>query len=246
MYAEKGKRKEKYGYRRIYLELRKTQEFAKVNHKRVQRLMREMNLFGYISKNGRRKYSSYKGEIGKVAGNLVNQHFNAEKPNTLWATDVTEFIMTTCDCKVYLSPIKDLCDGSIVSHSCSTTPNMNLVMRMLDKALSRNQNVKGLIFHSDQGWQYQHKTWVGKLASKFIVQSMSRKGNCLDNSKMETFFATIKKAIWFGQENDYRTPEDLIAAINDYIDWYNRERIQLNLKGLSPLQFREQAFRLAN
>ena len=245
LYATKRKGNEKYGYRRICLELRKTEEFAKVNHKKVQRLMKELGLFGYISKNGRRKYSSYRGAVGKIADNVVARHFNADRPNKLWSTDVTEFALCTGDVKVYLSPIKDFCDGSIVSHNCSTTPDMKLVLGMLDKALDKNMCLAGLVFHSDQGWQYQHATWRKKLGSRCITQSMSRKGNCLDNSKMETFFSTLKKAIWFGREKDYRSPDQLIAAIDDYIDWYNNERIQAKLKGLSPLQFRKQAFKMA-
>ena len=245
LYAIKRKGNEKYGYRRICLELRKTDEFAKVNHKKVQRLMKELGLFGYISKNGRRKYSSYRGAVGKIADNVVARHFNADRPNKLWSTDVTEFALCAGDVKVYLSPIKDFCDGSIVSHNCSTTPDMKLVLGMLDKALDKNMCLAGLVFHSDQGWQYQHATWRKKLGSRCITQSMSRKGNCLDNSKMETFFSTLKKAIWFGREKDYRSPDQLIAAIDDYIDWYNNERIQAKLKGLSPLQFRKQAFKMA-
>ena len=245
LYATKRKGNEKYGYRRICLELRKTDEFAKVNHKKVQRLMKELGLFGYISKNGRRKYSSYRGAVGKIADNVVARHFNADRPNKLWSTDVTEFALCTGDVKVYLSPIKDFCDGSIVSHNCSTTPDMKLVLGMLDKALDKNMCLAGLVFHSDQGWQYQHATWRKKLGSRCITQSMSRKGNCLDNSKMETFFSTLKKAIWFDREKDYRSPDQLIVAIDDYIDWYNNERIQAKLKGLSPLQFRKQAFKMA-
>ena len=245
LFDTKGKANEKYGYRRIYFELRKTEEFSTVNHKKVQRLMKELGLSGIISKSRQRKYSSYKGTVGKIAGNIVNRHFNAEKPNTVWATDVTEFRLDTCDCKVYLSAIKDFCDGSIISHFCSTSPSMDLVTKMLNKALDRNPHLEGLVFHSDQGWQYQQKSWASKLAARGIVRSMSRKGNCLDNSKMETFFATLKKAIWFGRERDYKSPEELIAAINDYINWYNKERIQVKLKGLSPLQFRKQAFMMA-
>lgn len=245
LFDTKGKANEKYGYRRICLELRNTEEFSKVNHKKVQRLMKEMGLCGYISKSRNRKYSSYKGTVGKIADNILNRHFRAKKPNTVWSTDVTEFRLDTCDCKVYLSPIKDFCDGSIISHSCSTSPSMDLVTRMLNKALDSYPCLKGLVFHSDQGWQYQQESWVKALTARGIVQSMSRKGNCLDNSKMETFFGTLKKAIWFGREMDYKSPQELIAAINDYIDWYNKERIQVKLKGLSPLQFRKQAFMMA-
>ena len=160
-------------------------------------------------------------------------------------TDITEFNLETCGCKVNLSPIRDFCDGSIVSHSCSTSPDMRLVMGMLDKALDKNMCLSGLVFHSDQGWQYQHRLWTERLDSRCIIQSMSRKGNCLDNSKMETFFSTLKKAIWFGRERSYMSPEELIAAIDEYIRWYNEERIQVKLKGLTPLQFRRQAFKMA-
>lgn len=245
LFDSKGKANERYGYRRICLELRRTSEFRNVNHKRVQRLMREMGLAGYISRNGRRRYSSYRGTVGKVAPNVLNRRFSVERPNMVWATDVTEFNLVSCGCKVYLSPVRDLCDGSIVSHCCSTTPDMRLVIGMLDKALEQYQDLEGLVFHSDQGWQYQHESWVERLWNRGIIQSMSRKGNCLDNSKMETFFSTLKKAIWFGHENDYRSPEELIAAIDDYISWYNNERIRVELKGLTPLQFREQAFKMA-
>ena len=241
LYAQKGKGNEKYGYRRMCLELRKEEEFSCVNHKKVQRLMQQMGLFGYISKSGYRKYSSYKGTVGKTADNVLDRKFSVEKPNTVWSTDVTEFRLDSCNCKVYLSPIKDFCDGSIISHKCSTAPDMRLVMGMLDKALELNPDLSGLVFHSDQGWQYQQRMWIEKLESRCITQSMSRKGNCLDNSKMETFFSTLKKAIWFGREKDYKNPEGLIAAINDYIDWYNNERIQVKLKGMSPLQFRKHA-----
>ena len=245
LYETEGKRNEKYGCRRIYDLLRATKEFCKINHKRVERLMKEMGLKGYISKNGNRKYSSYKGTVGKVADNIVERHFSPKRPNQIWSTDITEFKLPACnDVKVYLSPIKDFCDGSIVSHSASTSPNMDLVMDMLDKALVKNRCLAGLVFHSDQGWQYQNPKWCDKLDSKCITQSMSRKGNCLDNSKMETFFGTLKKAIWFGHEKDYRSPDELIAAIDDYIRWYNERRIQHKLKGLTPLQFRKQAFKL--
>ena len=122
---------------------------------------------------------------------------------------------------------------------------MDLVNEMLDKAFASNEDLSGLIFHSDQGWQYQHNSYTRKLDERMITQSMSRKGNCLDNSKMETFFATLKKAIWLGLEKEYKSVEDLFKAIDDYIKWYNEKRFQHKLKGLSPLQFRKQAFKIA-
>lgn len=245
-YEENSKKNEKFGYRRICDLLRATDAYAGINHKRVYRVMRELGLKGYISKNGKKRYSSYRGTIGKIADNIVRRNFSPERPNMVWGTDITEFRLPACnDAKVYLSPTKDFCDGSIISHACSTSPNMDLVMDMLNKALDENMCLAGLVLHSDQGFQYQNRIWCERLESRCITQSMSRKGNCLDNSKMETFFATLKKAIWFGHENEYKSPEELMAAIDDYIRWYNEKRVQHNLGGLTPLQFRRKAFRMS-
>lgn len=244
LYEKNTHGNETYGYRRICLLLRKDAAYSTINHKKVQKVMHEMGLSGYISRNGKR-YSSYKGRIGKIADNLVQREFDAPKPNTIWSTDITEFKLVSCsNKKVYLSPIKDFCDGSIISYSCSSSPNLALVMGMLDKALEKNRCLAGLVFHSDQGWHYQHPAWTERLESRCIEQSMSRKGNCLDNSKMETFFSALKKAIWFGHEKEYRSEEELIRRIDEYIKWYNEERIQVKLKGLTPLQYRSKAFKI--
>lgn len=239
LYDENAKGNETYGYRRIYDLIRQIPEFSSINHKKVARLMKEMGLTGYVSKTGARRYSSYKGTVGKVAENVVNRNFKPEKPNMIWSTDITEFKLPACgNVKVYLSPIKDFSDGSIISHRCSTSPNMDLVMGMLEDALDKHKGLSGLTFHSDQGWQYQNKRWIERLDSRCIEQSMSRKGNCMDNGKMESFFSTLKKAIWFGREKEYKSPAELIAAIDDYIDWYNNKRIQHDLNGMTPLQYR--------
>ena len=239
LYCENAKGNESYGYRRICDLMRQIPGYSGINHKRVARLMREMGLAGYVSKAGARKYSSYKGTVGKVAENVVNRNFKPERPNMIWSTDITEFRLPSCgNAKVYLSPIKDFCDGSIISHRCSTSPNMDLVMGMLEDALGKHRGLSGLTFHSDQGWQYQNRRWIERLGSRCIEQSMSRKGNCMDNGKMESFFSTLKKAIWFGREKEYKSPAELIAAIDDYIYWYNNKRIQHGLNGMTPLQYR--------
>lgn len=243
LYERCGFADEKYGYRRICAELNKLEKFKDVGFKTVMRMMQELGIQGYISKNGSR-YNSYRGKVGKVADNELRRRFSPKRPNQAWATDVTEFRLTN-GTKVYLSTIKDLCDGSIVSYRYSLSPNMEMVHGMLDDAFARNLNLAGLVFHSDQGWQYQHSSYVKRLDNRCIIQSMSRKGNCLDNSKMETFFGTLKKAIWFGKRNDYKTAEELEKKIDEYIRWYNEERIQLKLEGKSPLQFRKLAFKIA-
>lgn len=164
----------RYGYRRITAELRK--KGFTLNHKTVQRLMKAL---GLVCRVRMKKYHSYKGEVGKIAPNLLKRNFEAEKPNQKWVTDVTEFSLFGQ--KLYLSPILDLCSRDIVSYSISDRPVLSMVTEMLDKAFARIPDGTDLILHSDQGWQYQHKQYQRMLKAKGIRQSMSRKGNCLDN-----------------------------------------------------------------
>ena len=173
--------KGRYGYRRITMELRN--RGYHINHKTVQKLMKQCDLKCEIR---RRKYRSYKGEVGKIAPNELRRNFKADKPNQKWATDVTEFSVQNE--KVYLSPIIDLYNGEIISYNLSLRPTFHQTMDMLDKAFEKIPNGTGLILHSDQGWQYQMKRYQTRLKEKGIIQSMSRKGNCLDNAVMENFF----------------------------------------------------------
>lgn len=129
-----------------------------------------------------KKYRSYKGEIGKVAPNLIQRDFHATAPNQKWTTDITEFSLFGT--KLYLSPILDMYNSEIISYDISERPMLGQVMRMLDDAFKKIPDGTNLIFHSDQGWQYQHRMYQEKLKAKGIRQSMSRKGNCLDNSIM--------------------------------------------------------------
>ena len=171
-----------YGYRRITKQLKN--EGWKVNHKKVQRLMKKQDLESMQRK--KRKYSSYKGTVGKIAEDLIKRDFNAEKANEKWFTDVTEFRLK--DEKCYLSPIMDAYGQEIISWNISISPNLSQVHDMLKKAYSSNPDVSGTILHSDQGWQYQHNSYVKSLKEHGIRQSMSRKGNSMDNGLMENFF----------------------------------------------------------
>ena len=220
--------KGRYGYRRITLELRKTHL---INHKTVQRLMREMGIFCRVRM---RKYRSYKGEIGKIAPNLLERDFKADKPNQKWATDVTEFSLFGI--KLYLSPIIDLFNGEVVSYNLSRHPDLKQTFDMLDKAFAKIPDNTNLILHSDQGWQYQHKHYQQLLKNKGIRQSMSRKGNCLDNACAENFFSLLKTELLYLQE--FTSVENFIAELHAYIEWYNTKRIKLRLNGLSPVQYR--------
>lgn len=229
------KNKERYGYRRITLEL-KNQGYN-VNHKKVYRLMHKLNLKPL--KLNKRRYSSYKGTIVKIANNIIKKDFFVNKPNRKWYTDVTEFNLRGE--KVYLSPILDGYNGEIVSHDTSRCADLNQIRRMLDKAFN-GKKLDGLILHSDQGWQYQHNYYQQRLKNNGIIQSVSRKENCLDDGLMENFFGLMKTEMFYGQEDKYKTVDDLIKAKDDYIYYYNNDRIKEKLKGLSPVKYRLQSF----
>jgi Transposase and inactivated derivatives len=228
--------KGRYGYRRITSELHNRGYV--INHKTVQRLMKEL---GVVCLVRMKKYKSYKGEVGKIAPNLLNRDFRAIAPNQKWVTDVTEFSLFGQ--KLYLSPILDLFSSDIVSYTISDRPELSMTMRMLDEAFARIQDDTNLILHSDQGWQYQHKLYQRKLKAKGIRQSMSRKGNCLDNAVMENFFGLLKSELLYLQEFD--SFEQFKTELMEYLDYYNTRRIKAKLKGLSPAVHRLQALSTA-
>ena len=221
--------KGRYGYRRITTELH-NRGFS-CNHKTVQRLMREL---GLVCRVRIKKYRSYKGEVGKIAPNLLNRNFCAEKPNQKWVTDVTEFNLFGQ--KLYLSPVLDLHNGYLVSYTLSQRPVLNMVTTMLEKAFETIPDGTDLIFHSDQGWQYQHKQYQQMLKRKGIRQSMSRKGNCLDNAIIEIFFGRFKVELFYGQERKFKTAQELIDALPDMIRWYNQERISKRTGWKTPAE----------
>lgn len=184
-----------------------------------------------------KKYHSYKGEVGKIAPNLLNRDFYAQKPNEKWVTDVTEFSLFGK--KLYLSPILDLHSGYLVSYTISERPVLSMVTDMLNKAFINIPDNTNLIFHSDQGWQYQHKQYQRMLRNKGIRQSMSRKGNCLDNAVMENFFGILKSELLYLQK--FESMEQFKHELEDYLDYYNNRRIKTKLKGLPPAVYRQQA-----
>ena len=184
-----------------------------------------------------KKYHSYKGEVGKIAPNLLNRDFYAQKPNEKWVTDVTEFSLFGK--KLYLSPILDLHSGYLVSYTISERPVLSMVTDMLNKAFINIPDNTNLILHSDQGWQYQHKQYQRMLRNKGIRQSMSRKGNCLDNAVMENFFGILKSELLYLQK--FESMEQFKQELVDYLDYYNNRRIKTKLKGLSPALYRKLA-----
>jgi len=239
--------KGRYGVRRVCAELRA--EGISVNHKKVQRLMGKMGLKGVVKTVN---YDSYQGTVGDVAPDLIIEEyvrkdgqthhksdFSCDAPNQKWTTDVSQFSFPWGKC--YLSPIKDMFTGEIISYDLSVRPDQSQTKRMLEAASLLNPDLAGLIFHSDQGWQYQQRWYVEELRSRGIRQSMSRKGNCLDNCIMESFFGTMKREMFYGHESEYRDFESFKKAVDSYILWYNSERLRYfkgQKKWMSPLACR--------
>jgi putative transposase len=223
--------KGRYGYRRITAVVQ--QSGCQVNHKVVQRLM---GLLGLKSLVRPKKYRSFKGEVGQAAPNKLQRQFAAGAANQKWVTDVTEF--NVAGEKLYLSPVLDLYNGEIVAFETSKRPVFELVSSMLKKALGRLASHERPMLHSDQGWQYRMPAYQRQLEERQLVQSMSRKGNCLDNAAMESFFAVLKSEFFY--LNKFDSIDALRDGLANYIHYYNHDRIKLKLKGLSPVQYRTQ------
>ena len=194
--------------------------------------MKYLNIQG---KQRKSRYKSYKGEVGKIAPNILNRDFVAKAPFQKLTTDVTEFAV--CDEKVYLSPILDIYNNEIISYSISTSPNFNQTREMLNGLIHKLPANVQPILHSDQGWQYQIKEYQRMLKENNIIQSMSRKGNCLDNSIMENFFGRLKTEMFYGEK--FESVNTFIDKLKEYIYYYNNERIILKLK-MSPVKYRTQ------
>ena len=224
--------KGRYGYRRITATLRQSGEL--VNHKKVQRLMQQLGLKSLVRI---KKYRSYRGQEGRIAPHLLQRQFDATRLNQKWVTDVTEFAVAGE--KLYLSPMMDLYNGEIIAYELRSRPVLRMVIDMLESAKKRLHRDEKPWVHSDQGWHYQHADYQKRLSERGLKQSMSRRGNCLDNAAMESFFGTLKSELFYLQK--WQSVEQLKKAINEYINYYNHERIKLKLKGLSPVQYRIQS-----
>lgn len=219
-----------YGYRRLKINLNK--KFGKkFNHKRIYRLM---NIIGLKSVIRRKKRSYVKSNPQHVAENILNRDFAAQRPNQKWLTDVSEFKYGHNQ-KAYLSAILDLYDRSIVAYVLGHSNNNQLVFETLDMALKASPGARPML-HSDRGFQYTSKIFKNKLDASNITQSMSRVGKCIDNGPMEGFFGIIKCEKYYLHR--YKTFEELNEAINEYIYFYNYERIQEKLNDQSPMEYR--------
>ncbi|MCM3444839.1 IS3 family transposase [Metabacillus halosaccharovorans] len=229
-----------YGYRRICLDLK--QRGLKVNHKKVLRIMKKLGLKCDKFSRKTRKYSSYKGTVGTIAKNRINRRFHTSLCHQKLTTDITEFKCS--DGKLYFNPIMDMFNSEIVSYGISMRPNLELAIKPLEEALEIVKESKyRTTIHSDQGWHYQHKKWTKTLKKHKVFQSMSRKGNCLDNSPMENFFGLLKQEMYYGEA--VCSFEELKKRIEEYIIYYNNKRIKQKLAGMSPVQFRIHTSQLA-
>lgn len=188
-----------------------------------------------------KKYRSYRGDVGKTAPNYLKRDFTASKPNEKWVTDVTEFKVK--EQKVYLSPIIDLYNQEVIAYKVAKNARLTLVTAMLKSGLSRLTKGQKPLLHSDQGWQYRNYQYQKQLSNHGVKQSMSRKGNCLDNAVAENFFGLLKSEMYHGYH--FRDADELIENIDEYIEYYNTKRIKAKLKGLAPVEYRNQALRAA-
>jgi putative transposase len=231
-----------FGYRRIYAELRKSGII--INKKKVQRLIRKLGLQVKSFTRKSRKYSSYKGTVGVVAKNRVRRRFNTGIVHQKITTDTTEFKYYEVDStgkmiikKLYLDPFMDMYNSEIISYSISERPSAENIMSALNKAIDVTSDCKyRRTFHSDQGWAYQMKAYVKTLKDNKIFQSMSRKGNCLDNSVMENFFGILKQEMYYGYT--FYSFDELKSAIEQYIKYYNHKRTKQLLDYFSPVEYR--------
>lgn len=218
-----------YGYRRITAVIRRDGQL--INHKIVRRLMAQLQLRSCVRV---KMYRVYRGQLGHVAPNVLERRFEASRPNEKWVTDVTEF--NVGGQKLYLSPIMDLYNGEILSYKMAKRPLFNMVSAMLEKAFNRLRPGDKPVLHSDQGWQYRMPEYRRRLEERAITQSMSRRGNCLDNAAIESFFGTLKSEFYY--LNEFRNVEELQTGIDNYIRYYNHDRIKVKLRGLSPVEYR--------
>lgn len=221
-----------YGYRRMTMNInRKLNE--KYNHKRIYRIMKLLGLKSVIRKK-RKRYIKSTPQV--ISENILDRKFTEATPNKKWLTDVTEFKLTN-GTKAYLSAIMDLGDNSIISYVLGTSNNNKLVFDTFDIAVKNNPSASP-IFHSDRGFQYTNKKFKLKLDKISATQSMSRVGRCIDNGPMEGFWGIIKSEMYYLKK--FNTFDELKLAIDNYIDFYNNKRLQKKLKGLAPIEYREQ------
>ena len=226
--------KGRYGYRRLTLAMRN--EGYAINGKTVRRLMAEAGIKCQVRM---KKYKAYRGEVGKIAPNLLERDFKADAPHRRMVTDVTEFHLFGS--KIYLSPVLDLYNEELIFYTIYRRPVLDMVLDMIKGTVAVIGDNTDAILHSDQGFQYQHKEYQNLLKDNHIIQSMSRKGNCLDNAVMENFFGLLKSELLYLQK--FESIEHFLKELDEYLRYYNEDRIKEKLNGMSPVQYRTQNYK---
>lgn len=223
----------KYGYRQIQLFLWQDHGVW-MNHKKVLRLMQELGLQASIRK--KRQFNMVYKAAERVAENLLKRNFTAERPNQKWVTDITQYRVG--ERWLYLSAVKDLFNNEIVAYQLSERNDNELVLQTFAKAFAKQKDVTGLVVHSDQGFQYTSHAYHDMLPKVSAQISMSRRGNCLDNASMESFFSHLKTEGLYPY--DIRNLAEAQSRIEKYIRFYNRRRPQRKLNKLTPVEYRRQ------
>lgn len=225
------------GHRQVAMCLR-AERGARIADKTVLKVMHEMGIScGIRRETDYHKYNSYKGLVGETFENVPGRDFGAEGPWQKMGTDVTEFKQAWG--KAYLAPIYDFGSKEIIAWSVSKSASMAQQHDILDQLFSRMPKGATPILHSDMGWQYQQRAWAERLREHGIVQSMSRKGNCIDNGATEQIFGHIKDEFFKGRK--WATFEEFKKDLDAYIVHWNTRRRQVKLKGLTPEEFRNQS-----
>lgn len=222
----------RYGYRRIHARL--VREAIRVSEKVVRRLMAEANLV--VVGRKRRRYSSYQGESLPSAPNLVARNFRADAPNVTWLTDIAEFRIPAG--KVYLSPLVDCFDGLLPSWSIGISPDAELVNSMLDRAIATLKPGEQPVVHSDRGGHYRWPGWLARMEEAGLTRSMSKKGCTADNAACEGLFGRVKNEMFYNQSWDGVNLDEFIDILDEYLHWYNEERIKMSLGAMSPVEYR--------
>lgn len=234
IYNKSGKR---FGYRQVTDSL-KNQYNLHINHKKVQRIMRENGLKSIV----RPKYKLQDKEKTTFP-NVLNREFKTNKPNLKFATDIT-YIPTRTK-MMYLSTVIDLYDNYPVAWNLSDCQDKSLSVDTIKK-LADKVDLSGCIIHSDQGIHYTNNEYVSLLKKFNATQSMSRKGNCWDNACAESFFSQYKCECIYLYKNRIKTPKDVEELTKEFFDYYINFRPQKRLNGLTPAQYRENYFNSKN
>ena len=220
----------------------RAEDGATVADKTVLKVMRELGLrCGIRKETDYHRYNSYRGVVGETFENLIARDFRAGGPWQKMGTDVTEFKCSFG--KAYLASVYDFGSKEIVAWAISDSPDMAQQEEMLEMLMESKLDWAHPILHSDMGWQYQHERYVRALRDNGFAQSMSRKGNCIDSGATEQVFGHMKDEFFRGR--DWEAFESFKADLEAYIWRWNNLRRQVKLKGLTPVEFRDQALREA-